>query len=69
MKKLLIIILTLLLSYANNSHASTVVATETSRAEYENGKLTYSGRFYLATGVVQKSISADEDINNQFKAK
>ena len=163
MKRLVFVVFALLLGCASNTYASTVIATETSRAEYENGKLTYSGkgefkyrfeideqggkakvseytrlkdnsiiewtseytisyiddgsslsgstlmadkkksnqkviclvgnsgtlatelimigenyfeyckassgRFYLATGVVQKSISAVEDINNQFKTK
>lgn len=162
MKRLVLIVSVLLLGYPNNSYASTVIATETSRSEYENGKLTYSGkgelkyrfeideqggkakvteytrlkdnsiiewsaeytisyiddgsslsgytladkkkanqkviclignpgilateliiigenyfeyckassgRFYLATGVVQKSISAYEDIHNQFRDK
>ncbi len=163
MKRLALIVFVLFLSYAGSSYASTVIATETSRSEYENGKLTYSGkgefkyrfeidehggkakvaeytrlkdnsiiewsseysisyiddgsslsgstlmadkkkanqkviclignpgtlatelimigenyfeyckassgRFYLATGVVQKSVSAVEDINNQFTGK
>ncbi len=163
MKRLALIVFVLFLGYAGNSYASTVIATETSRSEYENGKLTYSGkgefkyrfeideqggkakvteytrlkdnsiiewsseyiisyiddgsslsgstlmadkkkanqkviclignpgtlatelimigenyfeyrkassgRFYLATGAVQKSVSAVEDINNQFTGK
>lgn len=163
MRRLALIVFVLFLGYASNSYASTVIITETSRSEYENGKLTYSGkgefkyrfeideqggkakvteytrlkdnsiiewsseytisyiddgsslsgstlmvdkkkanqkviclvgnpgtlatelimigenffeyckassgRFYLATGIVQKSVSAVEDINNQFTGK
>lgn len=45
MKRLALIVFVLFLGYAGNSYASTstVIATEISRSEYENGKLTYSG--------------------------
>src|SRR3990167_2789842 len=44
MKRTALITLIMFLGCASNSFASTVIATETSRAEYENGKLTYSGK-------------------------
>lgn len=54
MKRLALIVFILFLGYVGNSYAFTVIATETSRSEYENGKLAYS---------------AVEDINNQFMGK
>ncbi|OGX55562.1 MAG: hypothetical protein A2306_03990 [Omnitrophica WOR_2 bacterium RIFOXYB2_FULL_38_16] len=44
MKRLALIVLVLFLGYAGNSYDSMVIATETSRSEYENGKLAYSGK-------------------------
>ena len=44
MKRLAILTVIVFASHASSADALTVIATETSRAEYENGKVTHSGK-------------------------